>query len=296
MELESIRRFVSVVELGSVRSSAQALHVAPSSISRSLSQLEAELGAPLLDAKREQLTEAGRIALPVARQILAESDRLRVGIADFVGQRGTIRAVACSPSPLWLLSRAAERAIPGTILTSDIVSSSTAAARRLSAREVDVAITTAPMASPLVESAELMHERLLACVPKGTPLASRQSCRFSDFDGKTVVVFKGIGFWLDLCRTMAPGAHFVVQEDRLVFLSTVRACDAIHFEVESPELPDAGVRGELELDERHVLVPVCDEGTSVTYYANWMRESRAPIARQLERLLKAVGGAAKAAK
>lgn len=287
MELEAIRRFVGVVELGSVRSAAGAMHVAPSSVSRSLSQLESELGAPLLDPKREQLTEAGRIALPIVRQILAESDRLRAGVADFVGQRGTIRTVSCSPSPLWLLSKVAARSIPGTILTSDIVSSSTDAARRLSAREADIAVTTAPMGSPLAKSAEIMHERLLACVPKGTSLARQPACRFSDFDGKTIVVLKGIGFWLDLCRTMATGAHFVVQEDRLVFLASVRTSDAIHFEVDSPELPDAGVHGELGLDERHVLVPICDEAASVTYYANWLRETREPIARQLERLLKA---------
>lgn len=288
MELEAIRRFVSVVELGSVRSSAGALHVAPSSISRSLSQLESELGAPLLDAKREQLTEAGRIALPIARQILIESDRLRTGIADFVGQRGTIRAVACSPSPLWLLSRVATQSVPGTILTSDIVTSSTAAAHRLSAREADIAITTSPMASPLVESAEIMHERLLACVPKGTALARQQSCRFSDFDARTIVLYKGIGFWLDLCRTMAPGAHFIVQEDRLVFLAAARTSDAIHFELDSPELPDAGIRGESALDDRHVLVPVVDDRASATYFANWHRDPRAPIARQLDRLLKAL--------
>lgn len=56
-----LHHFMLVARLGSVRRAAQALNVAPSSVSRTLSQLEADFGAPLFERARQrlELTRAG---------------------------------------------------------------------------------------------------------------------------------------------------------------------------------------------------------------------------------------------
>ncbi len=287
MELESMRRFVSVVDLGGVRAAAESLHVSPSSISRSVSQLEAELGAPLLDAQRERLTEAGRIALPTARLVLAGTDKLRSDVAEFVNRRDTVRVASCSPSPLWLLTDMLTRDFPATIMAGDVVATSAAAVQRLAAREADVAVTTEPISSPLVRSVVLMHERLLASVPRGTRLSRQRTCSFSDLAGMTVILYRGIGFWYDVITSRVPDGHFVVQPDRVVFLATTRSSDAVHFEVDVPEFRGTALRfanGMQAGSERRVLIPVANEEAGVTYYANWQVDARGTIRSQLDLL------------
>ena len=85
--------FQLVARLGSIRQAAQALNVAPSSISRILKQLEEELGTPLFERVRQRLklTSAGELMLYHARLSLSELKRACTEINDLHGlHRGTV--------------------------------------------------------------------------------------------------------------------------------------------------------------------------------------------------------------
>ncbi|MGA1802150.1 LysR family transcriptional regulator [Rhizobium sp. HT1-10] len=85
--------FQLVARLGSIRQAAQALNVAPSSISRILRQLEEELGTPLFDRVRQRLklTSAGELMLYHARLSLSELKRACTEINELNGlHRGTV--------------------------------------------------------------------------------------------------------------------------------------------------------------------------------------------------------------
>lgn len=276
MELEALRRFVSVVDAGGIRAAAQASHVSASSISRSISHLETELGETLFDARREQLTKAGQIALPTARRIISDANKLRADVSESGSPEGTILISSCSPSPLWLLNDLASDKLPGTLLLGSVTTSSQEATLRLAAREVDLAITTQPIVSPFVESTRFMHEQLLACIPKRHPVARQDQCKLEDFACDTVLLFRGIGFWLDVLQDALGRANVIVQDDWKVFISSAQASDVIHFELDTP--------GMHEETERHVLVPVTNEAAQATYYANWYREPRPAIKQRLAKL------------
>lgn len=276
MELEALRRFVSVVDEGGIRAAAQALNVSASSISRSISNLEAELDAALLDTRREQLTKAGQIALPTARRMISDANKLCSDVSKLGTPRGTILISSCSPSPLWLLNALATDKLPGTLLLGSITASSQTAALKLAAREVDLAITTSPVVSPFVKSVRFMHEQLLASVPKRHPVAHLSQCRLADFSHDTVLLFRGIGFWLDVLQDALSTSDVIVQDDWRVFISTAKASDAIHFELDAP--------GMHEKTDNHVLVAVSDEVARATYYANWYREPRPAIKQRLSKL------------
>lgn len=271
VDFESVRRFVSVVDCGGISAAADFLHVSPSTVSRSVSQLETELGIPLFDAQRDKLTEAGQVALPAARQILDDTRRLEAQVSELAERRGALRVASCSPSPLWLLTRIFEKEFPSTIIGGEVVSTSAEAIQKLFALEADVAVTTGPVSSSQVHSTILMHERLVASVPKGTRLSRQQTCSFADFSGQTVDIYKGIGFWYDVIMREIPDATFVVQPDFVVYLTTSRSPSAIHFDIDVPEFDDAGVAA-VDDAPRRVFVPVSDASASVTYYASWRRD------------------------
>ena len=71
-----ISHFHEAARLGSVRAAADFLNVAPSAVSRQITQLEHELGMPLLERHRRGVkpTEAGERVLEYYRQRLAQQE------------------------------------------------------------------------------------------------------------------------------------------------------------------------------------------------------------------------------
>ena len=73
MDIEAVRTFLAIAELGSFTGAARRLHRSQPAISRRVELLEHDLGAPLLERLRgrARLTEAGRAFLPHAEAALA---------------------------------------------------------------------------------------------------------------------------------------------------------------------------------------------------------------------------------
>ncbi len=94
VNLEQLRGFVRVAEIGHFTRAAEALHVAQPSLSRQVSTLERELGAELFHRARGHisLTAAGETLLPRARRILADEEAIHAEMAELAGlQRGRVR-------------------------------------------------------------------------------------------------------------------------------------------------------------------------------------------------------------
>ncbi len=92
-----LQYFVSVAQLGSIRRAAQALNVGPSAVSRTIQQLEQEIGTPLFERARQRLklTSAGEILLYHARASVGELDRASAFIGDLQGlKRGRVSIAA----------------------------------------------------------------------------------------------------------------------------------------------------------------------------------------------------------
>lgn len=78
MNLITLRYFIAVADYGSYSKAADALFVTQPTLSRQVLSLEDELGVPLFyrNGRAIHLTEAGRICLDEARQIVAHCDAL----------------------------------------------------------------------------------------------------------------------------------------------------------------------------------------------------------------------------
>ncbi|HSI57175.1 MAG TPA: LysR family transcriptional regulator [Ideonella sp.] len=75
---ESLRAFAEAAALGSFSAAARKLARSQSTISEAIANLEIDLGVALFDrrARQPQLTEAGRLLLAQAREVLAAQERL----------------------------------------------------------------------------------------------------------------------------------------------------------------------------------------------------------------------------
>src|SRR6188508_1885518 len=88
MKLHQIRDLLAVAEKGSLRAAARQLGLAQPSISRSIRELERELGAPLLErqARGTVLTPTGKLFASRAGAAASELRRAREEIAQLHGE------------------------------------------------------------------------------------------------------------------------------------------------------------------------------------------------------------------
>ena len=106
MELRLLRYFVAVAEELHFARAAERLRIAAPSLSQQIKSLEASLGTPLFvrDRRRVELTPAGRMLLPDAREILELSARAQRRLA---GATGPLRVGYVSWLPEQLAASAA---------------------------------------------------------------------------------------------------------------------------------------------------------------------------------------------
>ena len=84
---KGLNYFNTAVQLGTVRAAADQLNVAPSAVSRQISQLEAQLGSQLMERGRRgvKLTEAGRLLQEYVLQTQALEQTCVAAMEDLHG-------------------------------------------------------------------------------------------------------------------------------------------------------------------------------------------------------------------
>lgn len=112
MNIQQLRHFIALAEKGNFTRAAQHVNLTQPALSRSIAQLEAELGMKLVDriGKRCEITPFGNVVLDHARRVLFETEELyRVVKQQHEGSAGRIRiGLGSTPSALLtapLLSR-----------------------------------------------------------------------------------------------------------------------------------------------------------------------------------------------
>ena len=187
LDLTSLRYFVAVCESGNITRTAEQAHLVASAVSKRLSQLEDDLGVPLLQRQRRGVTPtpAGELLLEQARSLLASAHRIAQDVSGFgSGVRGQVRLLATVSSiaealpddVAAFLQQPGHRQIQVDIeesLSRDVV-------RRV--REGSAALGVLWDASNLegLKSAPYRSDHLAVVVYPTHPLASRKRCSFQD--------------------------------------------------------------------------------------------------------------------
>ncbi len=88
-----LRTFVQVVDTGSFSSAARLLGVAPSSVSRQINELEAELSVQLFQrtTRKLSLTEAGQVFHDRAAKIILDLDEAKLAVSQLGSPSGVLR-------------------------------------------------------------------------------------------------------------------------------------------------------------------------------------------------------------
>ncbi len=198
VQLQQLRYFATVADTRHFTRAAELLHVAQPSLSQQIRTLERELGAELFHRARGNiaLTDAGEALLPLARQILADTETAHREVQEVAQlRRGRVRLGAppslCASLVPDVLRRFHD-AFPGIELfvheggSQDLV-------RSLAAGELDLALIITPLAgqAPALAATELLREELVvASSPASPPPTRRRRIRVEDLRDQPLVMFR----------------------------------------------------------------------------------------------------------
>jgi LysR family transcriptional regulator, carnitine catabolism transcriptional activator len=196
LTLRQLEVFATVARCGSFTEAAERLHVAQSSLSRTVKSMERVLGAALLErtTRMVRCTPEGDEVLAVAERLLALHRAQMNGLERYLrGDRGTVTVSTLPSLAATLLPPAIVRLreeAPG-IDVHVLDGMAESALDRLEAGESDLALVAVGRQRPGTRSSALVRDRFLAVLPPGHPIADRAETTWSDLAAEPFVVTGG---------------------------------------------------------------------------------------------------------
>jgi DNA-binding transcriptional LysR family regulator len=185
LDLTSLQLFVAVCELGSIGKAAEREFIAPSALSKRLSDLEAALGSALLHrhSRGVDLTPAGQSLLHHARSVLFSLERMQSELGEYAdGQRGQVRIHASISATVQFLPEdlgAFVRSHQGIKIDLE-EHLSTEVLRAVQEGVADVGICNTADGVGELQTLPYRQDQLVLIVPTGHVLAAQKSVAFEE--------------------------------------------------------------------------------------------------------------------
>ncbi|MCL6502781.1 MAG: LysR family transcriptional regulator [Pirellulales bacterium] len=185
MEVHQLRYFVAVAQTGSFSRAAEQCHVSQPALSQQIQKLERSLGHRLFHrlGKRVALSEAGRLLLQQAQQILTLLENAERQVKDFDqlahGQLTVGAIPTIAPYVLPDVIQAYTRRFPQVelLIHEDLTAHLVDA---VGTGELDLALAALPIHDGRLVCEALFTEPLLLALPRQHPLAARRRIALED--------------------------------------------------------------------------------------------------------------------
>lgn len=193
MEIQQLKVFLAVAEELHFGRAAQRLHMAQPPVSRTVRQLERDVGTDLFvrSTRSVQLTAAGTALVGSAREILAAADRAKAAaLAAGRGEVGTVKLAYAGASThvlVGVLAREVRKAHPGIEMRLNSQDFALPALARVLRGDVDVSLGRWDFVPAGVMSRIIVEEHLMMAVPASHPLAEHTEVRMEDLAGEPFV-------------------------------------------------------------------------------------------------------------
>lgn len=107
LPLLALRTFVEVGQRGSIKASAQALHVTPGAVSQQIRLLEDRVGVPLFTRERQglRLTEAGARVYPALQQAFEQIEKAARSLKEIKSRQTLTISTVAAFAASWLVPR-----------------------------------------------------------------------------------------------------------------------------------------------------------------------------------------------
>lgn len=264
LEISQLEQLLVFAKCGTLSKAAEELHISQPSLSRTMQQIEGELGVSLFERQKNRLAlnDNGLLAVEYAQKVVDQLNDMVFRVRAFDRMNNTISIGSCAPMPGMQLVRMLRQAYPDMTISSEIKSISQLKDGLMQDTYQFIILPAADGQSLEIDGytvIPLSEEHLMFALPTNHPKANAKTLRLADINGQNMIIMPNLGFWRDIVDEKMPDSRFLVQTDRTSFEDLIAASVLPYFST------DLAMHDYTQPQDR-VFVPITDPEVNVTFY------------------------------
>ena len=218
IEIRLLEQLAAFAEHGTLSEAAEKIHASQPTLTRSMKQLEDQLGVTLFVRSKNHLylNETGAKAAEYAKYVLEADWDFEAKVKAYDRSLHTISIGYCAPVPQMVLTPVINNLFSGMTVSSDMMDDS-----RFEDNLKDGVYQLAVLHYKPEDDAffckKCGSERLYMSLPSGNPLAFYPEVRLKDIDGMSILLLSQIGFWGNVHRAKTPNTKYLLQIEEASF-------------------------------------------------------------------------------
>lgn len=263
IEYDILEQFVTFYKTGTLRKTAEKLHISQPTLTRNMQKLESGFGVSLFHRTRNSiaLNETGLLAAEDAEMLLKQTENMLQRAREFDRKNRTIALGACTPVYVPELIHRITAICPTAAISSEIKEIPQLLEGVKNGTYHFVLLPFCPEDDNL-SCRKWGEEHLSFLLPKRHRYARRKSLSVSEMNGENMLLFQDIGFWHDLVAEKMPDSHFLVQTERYSFKELIENSTMPAF---TTDYSYDATAASFSTPDR-VSVPITDPEFNVSYY------------------------------
>ena len=270
-----MRQLIAFSEYGTLSKAAEMIHTSQPALSRSMQNLERELGVPLFARTKNHiaLTEVGVLAAQHAHVVVSAHDNMIGAVREADRRLRSFSFGSIAPAPMWELTHIASKLFTGKTIQSDLQETEEALIRGLDDGTYNLIILLHPLeeikpdGTPKYICKPFIREELFVLLPISHRLANRKTLQLKDLRGEKILIHNKIGFWYSVCKRKIPDAVFLEQSELSALREIVYASELPSFRTNITNAYDGVPQGK-------VAVPLSDPEVNVQFWCVCLAERK----------------------
>lgn len=188
MELNQLKQFQVVANYENISRAAEELYISQPSLTRSMYNLESDLGVSLLERRKNKirLNDCGKYLLKQVNTILNDVEMLKKMASEFTDRNSVLNVYSFMPSSLRYFMRLYMENNPKYNIISKTIDDTLMENAILSGK-ADVAICSSVIKNNEIYQIPYYTFEMELTVPQAHPLAQKKEVDFSDLDGQSFI-------------------------------------------------------------------------------------------------------------
>ena len=218
IEIRLLEQLSAFAECGTLSTAAEKLHTSQPTLTRSMKQLEDELGVPLFVRSRNHLTlnETGLCAAEYAKHVLVADQDFEAKVKAYHRSLHTISIGYCAPVPQMVFTPIINNLFSGMTIQNDMMDDS-GFEEKLRQGIYQIAVLHYKPESNDFFCKKCGQESLYISLPSGNPLSFYPNVHLKDLDGLNILLLSRIGFWANVHRAKTPNSKYLLQVEEESF-------------------------------------------------------------------------------
>ena len=189
LELRQLAYFKAVAESENISATAKELYISQPALSKSIQQLEKELGVDLFvrNGKHLMINAAGREALQYTDRILEAVRSMQVKLKSIAANQISLRIGTTQTSPFRFVIPVFEIEHPWITTDTQFIGDEEKARESLEDGSFDAVLVSSVISGENVCSRRILSDSIFVCVPENSRMAGKNSVSLKELEGMTLL-------------------------------------------------------------------------------------------------------------